>query len=241
MKLKALLLAALLPFTVQADVVRVAVGLALPPYVIADEDRGAELDIVRESLALRGYKTEAVYVPFRKFLPMVVDGEVDGALTLSEDSGADSLFYSDSHITYQNMVIGLRDRNLTVESMDDLEKYWVLGFHDAKKYLGPEFAAMAESNSRYSETSRQKSQVSMLFKERVDLVVSDKNIFNWYRRQINRPEYSRPVSYFPLFTPNHYKVGFNKEALRDEFNLGLKQLKESGRYNQILEYYFREF
>lgn len=240
MKFKALLLAALLPLTAQADVVRVAVGLALPPYVIADENRGAELDIVREALALRGHKTEAVYVPFRKFVPMVVDGEVDAALTLSEDSGADSLFYSDSHITYQNMAIGLSERQLKVDSIADLGRYWVMGFHDAKKYLGEEYAAMAEKSPHYSETSRQKSQISMLFSERVDLVVSDKNIFNWYRRQLNKVEYSRPVTYYPLFPPNHYKVGFNKEALRDDFNLGLKQLKDSGRYNQILEYYFRE-
>ena len=241
MKIICALISCLLAATAaRADTVTVAVGLALPPYVLADNDRGAELDVVREALAVKGHELKPVYVPFREVVPMVVGGKVDASMTLNEDSGAASLFYSDVHMIYQNVAVGLSEREITVESIADLGRYWVLGFQDAAKYLGDEFAHMSENNPRYGETSRQKSQVSMLFKERVDLVVSDKNIFNWYRRQQERVNVKRPVTQFALFPPTYYKVAFNHENLRDDFNAGLAELKKTGRYDQILEYYFRE-
>ncbi|MAD45426.1 MAG: hypothetical protein CMI02_07525 [Oceanospirillaceae bacterium] len=239
-KLCVLLTAVLALAPCHADTVTVAVGLALPPYVLADENRGAELDVVREALAVKGHTLKPVYVPFRKVVPLVVDGEVDASMTLNEDSGAASLFYSGVHMVYQNVAVSLTDRNIDVSSVEDLGKYWVLGFQDASKYLGDEYARMAEENPRYGETSRQKSQVSMLFKERVDVVVSDKNIFNWYRRQQKGANVRRAVTQFALFPPTNYKVAFNKEALRNDFDAGLEQLKTSGRYAEILEYYFRE-
>lgn len=48
----------------RADKISVVIGLALPPYVIAERDTGMELEIVREALALEGHTLVPSYVPF---------------------------------------------------------------------------------------------------------------------------------------------------------------------------------
>ena len=75
------------PFAAVAEKISMVIGLALPPYVIADQDTGIELEIVRESLAYRGHELVPVYVPFWRVLSMLEQGLTDAAMTVNEDSG----------------------------------------------------------------------------------------------------------------------------------------------------------
>ncbi|MFC3149923.1 substrate-binding periplasmic protein [Litoribrevibacter euphylliae] len=231
------LLISLFSSSLFADHLKLAVGLALPPYVIADNDSGMELDIVREALRLSGHTSEPVYLPFGRVPKSVEEGASDAALTVTESSGLNNVHYSDSHITYQNVAVSLAVNKFPINSVADLSSRSVIAFQDATKYLGGQFANMASSNKRYSEKAKQSKQITMLFAERVESVVMDINIFKYFRAAEQKVKTDSDVTIHEIFEPSHYKVGFRRQQHRDDFNKGLKQLKESGQYEAILKKY----
>ena len=220
-----------------ADNLKVAVGLALPPYVIQEDNSGMELDIVREALKLSGHTVEPVYLPFARVSKSLEDKKVDAALTVTEASGIANVHYSEPHITYQNVAVSLAKNSFAIQSVDDLGSHSVIAFQNAVKYLGDTFANMAKTNKRYSEKAKQSNQITMLFGGRVETVVMDINIFKYFRASETKLDTSSDVNIHEIFPPTHYKVGFLKAAYRDQFNEGLATLKSSGKYDEIIKGY----
>ncbi len=220
-----------------ADNLKVAVGLALPPYVIQDNNSGMELDIVREALKMSGHTIEPVYLPFARVTKSLEDKQVDAALTVTEASGIANVHFSEPHITYQNVAVSLADKSLQIQSVADLSNHSVIAFQNAVKYLGPDFANMASANKRYSEKAKQSKQITMLFGGRVESVVMDINIFKYFRAAEKQVDTSSQVNIHEIFPPTHYKVGFLNASHRDQFNEGLKKLKASGQYDAIIKSY----
>lgn len=242
-----ILLAVLLAFclmvtvrSVYAQNIRVAVGLALPPYVLQGTDSGIELDIAREALALKGHTIIPVYLPLARVGRSLDSRSVDAALTMDESAGLNNVYLSDSHITYQNVAISLKARAIQLNEVADLGGYSVFAFQNATRYLGEEFAAMAANSRHYFEKANQATQIKMLFSERIDIIVLDINIFNYFRQNESNIDTSEPVVLHQIFPPNLYKVGFLDADLRDQFNEGLAELKRTGRYEDIIGSYIRK-
>lgn len=236
-KLVFTVLAVLLAQVCVAKELKVAVGLSLPPYIIQDSDNGMEVDILRQALADSGNTAKLVYVPFIRVPTSLSDGTAEAALTVNEAREIKDVVYSDSHITYQNVAIMLKSNPLKVASIADLGKVSVVAFQDATKYLGPEFAAMAKTNSKYAEQGKQELQVKMLFGKRTDIIVTDINIYKYFKQSIKDMDTSAEISIIELFPPTNYKVAFKDKAVCDLFNAGLKKLKENGQYDAILNKY----
>lgn len=221
----------------RAAEVRVLIGNSLPPYIIERENRGVEYDIVKEALALRGHQMVPHYVPFARIPVELERGTGDAALTVNADSGL-RVCFSDVHILYRNYAISLASRGLRIEAMDDLRGKTIRAFQNARLYLGPDFSAVTADNPGYAETANQQTQNAMLFAGRVDVVVGDINIFNWFNRTLpDTPETRQPVALHPLFEAAQYRVGFRDPALCADFNEGLRQLRASGRYDAIVASY----
>ena len=225
--------------SVSAQEIRVAVGLALPPYVIPDTNSGMELDIAREALALKGHTIIPVYLPFARVGRALTSRRVDAALTLNEGAGLKNTYLSNSHIRYQNVAVSLKEQGIKLSKVADLAKYSVFAFQNATRYLGKEFAAMAASSSHYFEKANQATQIKMLFSERIDLIVLDINIFKYYRQNEAEIDTSAPVTLHKLFPPTFYKVSFLDAGLRDQFNEGLTELRRTGKYDEIIGKYIR--
>jgi len=219
------------------DEIKVAVGLALPPYVLSGTNSGMEMDIVKEALAYKGHTLKPIYLPFIRVVKSFESGAVDAAMTVNESSQMTSVHYSDSHITYQNVAVGLSENALAVENITALGNHSVIAFQNATKYLGDEFSKMAETNKRYSERAQQDKQVAMLYSKRVDLIVLDINIYKYYKKLEKRVNTDASIEVFEVFSPTDYKVGFQNKAIRDGFNEGLKALKANGRYREIIDSY----
>ena len=213
-----------------------AVGLALPPYNIPETDSGIELDIVREALKIKGYTVKPKYVPFARVKRELANREVDGALTINADSGIKA-FYSDEHLVCENVVVSLKKNGFTIRSINDLKDKSVLAFQDATLYLGKDFASMADHNPAYKEIAKQELQINLLYSNRVNTIVLDKNIFYYHRKHNNRVDTSQPIEIWQIFPPTPFRVAFVDETVRNDFNEGLKQLRESGRYNAIVKKY----
>ena len=231
-----------LPLSGLAQSVRVGIGFTIPPYVIRNIDGGLEVDVIRESFGAVGIKANFVYLPNLRMPVAFAGGSVDCIVSnveydLAEDSGRPT-YDSDVTVILRNYAISLEKKGLTITSVGDLADKSVLGFNNANKYLGGEFAEMAEGNKRYSELADQALQVRMLYSGRVDVVVSDKRIFLYWRKQLtpNREAaegLDQKVVFHPIFSPSARHVSFGDRELRALFNRGLGILRETGRVKAI--------
>ena len=215
---------------------RMAVGLALPPYNIPETDSGIEMDIVREALKMKGYVVKAKYLPFARVRRELMNCEVDGALTINPNSGIQA-FYSDEHLICQNVVVTLKQNAFHIHEIADLKDKSVLAFQNATLYLGKDFSAMADQNAKYWEIAKQEIQINRLYTNRVDVIVLDKNIFYHHQKHNDRVDTSQAIDIWHIFPPTPFSVAFVNEKVRDDFNEGLKQLRESGRYDEIVKKY----
>ena len=218
--------------------VKLAVGLALPPYIIQEKNAGMELDVVTQALADAGHTVKPIYVPMARVPVAMADGSVDAATTINEASGIKAAF-SDNHITYQNFAISLSKNAFKADTVEDLGKYSIAAFQNATMYLGEKYKAMATANKRYNELADQAKQNKMLYTGRADFVVGDRNIFNYYNADVKKEgvDTSQAVTYHELFPPTQYKVAFRDPAIRDAFNVALKKMRADGRYDAIMKKY----
>lgn len=238
-RLVVLLLTLLSPLPAHAADVVMAVGRSLPPYVIVDEWRGLEYDVVREALALEGHTITPKFMAFARVVKELEAGLVDAAMTMRSDSGIKA-HYSDSHVTYRNFVITLAKNNLTVTKVEDLANRSVVAFQNASLYLGPAYKAMADANPRYREEARQMVQPTLLFLDRIDAVVADRFIFGWFANDSEvkaKVDTTQTLRFHPIFPPTDYHVAFRDPALRDSFNRGLRKLRDTGTYGRIVDRY----
>ena len=215
-----------------------AVGLAIPPYNIPETKSGIELDIVREALKDKGYTVKPKYVPFARVKKELKDKTVDGALTINPDSGIDT-FYSDQHITCENVVISLKENKFNIKDVNGLKDKSILTFQDATLYLGKDFASMAKENRGYREISKQQLQINLLYRNRVDTIILDENIFYYHRQRNDMVDTSQGIDIWHIFPPTPFSVAFVNEEVRNDFNEGLKQLHKTGRYDEIVKKYIR--
>lgn len=102
---------------------------------------------------------------------------------------------------------------------------------------------MAESNTRYSELADQSLQVRMLYVGRVDVVIADRLIFQYWHRKLQRTNtvvdirLDRPLVFHPIFPPAPRSVSFANRQFRDAFDKGLQLIRESGEFEAIVKRY----
>ncbi len=219
--------------------ITVAVSLSIPPYVIADERRGMEYDIVRDALADAGYEMEPVFMELGAVPDALARGEVDAAMTVSPDANPGAAL-SEVAIVYHNQAMTLADRSIAIDTIEDLADHSVMAFQNARLYLPDPYRAVADGNPAYREVAEQYRQNLALFTGEVDVVVADINIFNWFTddpRVTSMADTGQPVTRHAIFPPSSYRVGFRDEATRDAFDVALAAMRASGRYDAIIESY----
>jgi polar amino acid transport system substrate-binding protein len=248
--LAAALAAVLLSATVvRAREIRVGVGFSIAPYALREQDAGLEVDVIRAAFRASGLEAQFVYLPNLRLPLALAEGDVDCLATsvgydMAERTGR-PVFYSVPTLTFRNYAVSLAGRHLQIGSIADLDGYVVLGFQDAANYLGPEFAAMAGGNDLYSELSDQSLQVRMLFSGRVDVVISEKRVFLYWRNRLkNSPagravDLDQAVKFSPIFPAQDRQVVFVEKSRCDCFDKGLAAIRESGSYDRIVRAYDR--
>lgn len=217
----------------------VAVGLSLPPYIIADERRGMEYDIVREALAASGYELVPVFMDFGDVLQAIENGEVDAAMTYP--GGLDSASaLSQAHIVYHNHAMTLASRGIVVDTIADLAGKSVMAFQNARAFLSDPYNATVDRSAVYTEVPDQSMQNLALFQGDVEVVIADINIFNWFAhdpRVTSGADTGQAVAYHAIFPPTPYHVAFQDPAIRDAFDTALSAMKQDGRYDAVIARY----
>ncbi|MDZ7922463.1 MAG: transporter substrate-binding domain-containing protein [Marinagarivorans sp.] len=220
-----------------AELLRIGFGTHKPPYIFEGEPRGLEYDLVMGAAARGGLQLSPYFAPMERLHLMLARGELDAIATTSVRSGVPA-FYSDAYIEYHNVAVALTSRQLSITSIADLGRYSISTFQRAHFLLGSDFQAMARRNPLYREEALQINRNRLLYAGRVDLVIGDRRILRYFNTQVaDQVDVSQPLSYYPLFPPTPYSVGFRQAGQRDLFNQGLKALRESGDYQRIEQRY----
>ncbi|GGZ73050.1 substrate-binding periplasmic protein [Paraglaciecola chathamensis] len=215
----------------------IAVGWSKPPYVIALNDTGYEVELARQVFKRMGYSITPVYVPYGRTLSMLKSAKVDAALTLSENTATQTIHLTDSYIQYQNVAISLQSSNFKIKRPNDLAKHSVASFQTATKILGKAYADSIKQVPLYLELPDQRRQVGMLLNGSISVLVMDVNIFNHLHSALEPIESRQLVSIHNIFPPSHYHVGFLNSELKEQFNRALNDFQASQAYEILVKKY----
>ncbi|MCL6414401.1 ABC transporter substrate-binding protein [Aestuariirhabdus sp. Z084] len=225
---------------VAATEIKLGVRTSIAPWAIQSNNTGIELDIVRESLAFKGYQLKPVYLPPARMKRQFYDKSIDGVMLAHDSLGTDGVYYSDSHITFQNVAITLSEHGFVLNGVEDLSgrNLAIAAFPNARILLGKKFMMAVDGADSYQEIANQFAQVRMLYRRRIELIVIERQIFTYYRNKAQQiGDALLPVKVHSIFNPNYYNVAFHNARVRDDFNEGLRALRDSGRYQEIFDQY----
>ncbi|TWI71249.1 amino acid ABC transporter substrate-binding protein (PAAT family) [Desulfobotulus alkaliphilus] len=228
-------------FSLSAQDKIISVGFApVPPYVMLDSCgafSGLEYEIINESFAARGYTVKPEAFPLARLIETVKEGGIDVAARIlpSHETGR---YLSDIYIIFNNIALGLQSSRLKINSVTDLKGKSIVAFQRASIVLGPEFALMTDDKTRYREVANQALQIRMLFAGRADLVIGEARILNYYlHAKETGIESVKPVVEYHLFPETPYRVAFVNRQHKKEFNLGLAEIRQNGKYDEIIQKY----
>ncbi|MBU2978297.1 transporter substrate-binding domain-containing protein [Alteromonas sp. C1M14] len=216
-----------------AQTVDVVAGLDKPPYIIVKDDTGFEVEVIKAALAPAGYKVNMLYVPMGRSIRFIKAQSVDAALSLDNQANLPESWLSDVYVVYQNVVISLADRNVIINSIEDLNNYTLVGFQTASNVLGERYAEAVRTHSGYLEMADHHRQVKMLLLGSVDSIVMDYNIFQMLKIQLD-PDNLTTVNIHQLFPANPYHVVIPDRLLRETFNRELKNMIDNGDYEKLI-------
>ncbi|MGL1936101.1 MAG: transporter substrate-binding domain-containing protein [Fibrobacterales bacterium] len=235
-----LLFTLLCSISLSAKTLELTASLSVEPYINSSDGTGFETDIVKEIFTSEGYTVTFDYQPLHRTKYSFKAGSIDGVMTIQsyypETEGA---FFSDEYITYHNFIITLQSSHSKINTISDLKDMSIVAFQQAHLAFGNEFTEMTKANQDYAEKANQKNQVAMFFAKRIDAILMDTLIFNYYRQQLTQYSTEQKITYHDLFESSNFRMAFREEKVRDAFNRGLKKIKKSGRYKAIIRSYFK--
>ncbi|MES2017292.1 MAG: transporter substrate-binding domain-containing protein [Pseudomonadota bacterium] len=239
-----LLIALALCGQVRADELTMLFAQTLPPYVIPDREHkdgnGIELDLVRAALAEKGHTLKPLFVALAAMPAQLRQRKVDGAQRGSTElREADGFLYaSEPTVDYRDVAISLAANHLAIYSVADLKDKSVMAFDGATRFLGAEYLAAVKANPRYFESADEKRKISQLFAGKLQVVVGDINIFRYHSAAFGfDPRLVTVHRILPKALLVSNNAVFLDPRMRDDFNEGLKQLRLSGRYQNIVRQY----
>lgn len=218
--------------------ITVGFGANKPPYIFEDSKSGLELELVTAAFRAAGITVTPYFAPHDRLFSMLTHHHIQ-AVAMANKASKIPAFYSDSHIVYQNYAIALASRqDITIKNIADLGKYRVTSFQGARNMLGPAYRNAVDHSPNYSEQPQPSQRNTMLYHRRVDVVIADKRVFEYFREHAGpEVDQSQPVRYFAVFPPTHYQVGFDQQEDRDRFNQGLALIHKNGTYDAIMRRY----
>lgn len=212
-----------------------------PPYLCEQLPHyGVASRIVSEAFALEGVTVEWKFYPWARALHLARLGEVDGtAVWLRSPEREQHFFISDPVVDSQYLLFHRKDKPLDWQDIDDLAR---LRLGATTGYDYGEAFQQAEAEGRL-QVRRQTSDdlgLRQLLAGRLDALPIDPVVAQFIlHEQFSAEEraqitfHPRPLSIGSLHLLLSRQVAGNAE-LMERFNLGLRQLRESGKVVQDL-------
>ncbi|MBZ2171372.1 hypothetical protein EKK70_05700 [Desulfovibrio sp. DS-1] len=213
---------------------RIGFSTSSLPYVDMVNKSGLEPRLVAAALGRSGYRVVPVFLPHARALELVRKGTLDGCGPVGRHADVAGLALGDMYLQYRNVAVSLEAAGLDINSLADLQNLPVTAFHNARVFMGPDFAAMAGANPRYEEQVDQRAQVEAFFHRRDRVIVVDERIFAFHRARLAARGVGAPVRIHRIFPAQDRFFVFRDPVVRDAFDAGLRQLQESGEYRRMV-------
>lgn len=228
----------------RADEVVMAIPPYQPPYVLLESSdieharEGIMIDILRESLAFKGHTLAPRVAPYNRFAPELESGRVAGVGYMKGE--LPPLYSSEESIHFINFAITHPDDDREITALSDLEGSKLVTWQGARADLGDEFSNVVPSLALYKEMADQDRQTRVFIRRRADVIVLDGYIFRFFARHYGADPDT--FKYNDIVGGRlGFSAGFVSETIRDDFDEGLAELKRSGRYEEIYNFYSNEY
>ncbi len=211
------------------------------PYLSKDAPhQGFASHIVSEAFALVGVKVEYGFFPWARAFKLAKDGTWDGsAVWLDSDERREHFHYSDAVVPSKVAFFHLKGSNFDWNSFEDLRDVPIGG--TLEYAYGDEFDAAEKAGIIKTDRAKNdKLGLKKLLKGRIKLFPGEIMVTYAQIREAFSPDTAALFTHHPRLIheqPQHLilsKKVAGSEAMRDLFNEGLKQLKTSGKYDQII-------
>lgn len=217
----------------------------IPPFVTDKGKAGLEIEIVREALKYKGHSFTTIQCSYKRLEIAVANMGTDAAAGVRQTD--DRTYYSDYFIGFKNFAITKRKSGIALNSVSDLKGKHIIAWQNAYKDLGPEFESLFSPTvkesyiNKYSEIWIQEKQVEMFWLGRADVIIIDESIFKWFTKKLSENiNTSEEIVYHNIFPEKtEFQVNFRDEKTRDDFNEGLRYIREKGIYQGIFDNYLK--
>ena len=211
------------------------------PYLSKDAPHyGFASHVVTEAFALVGVEVEYGFFPWKRSMKLAIEGSWDGtAVWLDSDERRENFFYSDAVVPSTFGFFHLKDSGFDWNGYEDLKEVRIGG--TLEYFYGKEFDAAEEAGViRTQRVPKDETNLKKLLKGRIDVFPGEVMVTYAQIRDTFAEDqaamfthHDKAIQEDPMYLLLSKNVAGNM-AMRDVFNEGLKQLKESGRYDQII-------
>lgn len=191
------------------------------------EITGVDYEIVKAILHREGIDAEFELYGYNRLLKMFSERKLDMASPVAVPYPA--AFYSQPYFSLLDVVVNKSTKPMTIRSMKDLTGKTIVAYQQASEVLGPDFSAIVKT-AHYLEEADRAKQFELLMNDRVQLMVGDMKVLNYYADK----NYGHgTLQIHKIFPPVDYPAAFWSSELQAKFNSGLLHLKESGEFQRI--------
>jgi len=226
---------------VAGETIRIATAEWKPFISESLKHNGVYTHLITEAFALEGIEVEFGFFPWPRAEDFARTGEWDAMATLVSTPEREKVFYLSS-VAYSSkrVFFHLKSFSFDWETMDDL-KGLDIGATIGYRY-GEEFEnAEKEENISVLRVSRDSQNFEMMLKGRIKIFPFTLEAGYFMLSKDFSSEDAGKITHHPrILQKADYHLMFPKSSdksqrLLELFNKGLKQLKESGRYDQMID------
>ncbi|WP_108649557.1 substrate-binding periplasmic protein [Dongshaea marina] len=221
----------------QAKTVTISVGEWAPFISKSLKDNGFMAYLFTQAFAEAGDEAKISFLPWKRAFEEAKKAKFDASAGwIKNPEREKDFYYSDTVYTGKQVFFHRVGETISWDELSDLGKYrfgGVVGYA-----YGPLDPLIKDGTIKMKLTSAQKSNLQKLLKKRLDVVPIAKavgfDLINQMKLQ------GKIVASEKAFTESKYHLIVSKklpgaEELVKRFNAGLKKLRDSGKYDQILK------
>lgn len=190
--------------------------------------RGLEKDIIEAAFETQNIGVQFRAMSYSRLLTEFQNKRLDFASPVAID--VPGAFFSDTYLPFHDVAVTLKSRGITVDRIADLAGKSVMAYQEATKVLGPEFSS-AVTKGRYTEMANRGEQIRQLFDRHVDVVVGESRISLCLAEQLFGRD---QLTQHPVFAQISYGGASWDKRLMEQFQAGLKLIRQNGQYQKIL-------
>ncbi|GHD70775.1 hypothetical protein GCM10011419_01660 [Vogesella fluminis] len=216
---------------------------AIPPWVQAGGRTGIAIELLRSALQAEGLQLHTVQQPYARRLQAYRRGQLDALYDIGQQQQQDEQLngsISQPLHSFDNIAVALGRRQLEIDHLRDLVRWRVMAWDGAGSSLPAGYdRLLALADGNYLEIGNQGHQLGNLLAGRVDVILCDRLIFEWQRRQLYpaAQDHVPPLRIYPLLPPKEAGILFRDSGLRARVDARIRALRASPQYQAIFTRY----